>query len=114
MDCLTVLAVSLLFMVELLILLLLFLRRELQRLSPASDRRFRQNHGVIRPVAFLYLFAMDLPVSFLPIFMAELYDRNPLAGLHFQIDIVQCHNGSEALAKTAGFNRKPAHSGSPV
>ncbi|UCG11661.1 MAG: MFS transporter [Deltaproteobacteria bacterium] len=98
-DTLTVAIISLLFMVELVIFLLIFMKRQLSTMAeePASqlqqgrDRFFEKNkgqygretYGLIRPGAFMYLFATALSVSFLPLHMANLYE--PMLGLSREI-----------------------------
>ncbi|MBN2126182.1 MAG: MFS transporter [Deltaproteobacteria bacterium] len=111
-DSLTVLIVSLLFVVELVIFLLVFIRRQLalaseaepthieeelsvglRRISPKTvpvdspvrakeAEEVHEKYSIIRPAAFMYLFATSLSVSFLPLHMANLYER--MAGFYQQ------------------------------
>lgn len=70
-DSLTVLVISLLFVIELVIFLLILIQKQLYR-SRDINSRTTSNYGLIRPAAFIYLFAMDLPVSFLALHMKNL------------------------------------------
>jgi MFS family permease len=84
-----VLIISIILVSELIIFLLAFLKRQLKGVTapaPAADRsqapagegerprRKRSFPGVIRPAAFLYLFAASLPLSFLPLHMGALLE----------------------------------------
>jgi len=98
-DSLTVVIISLLFVVELVIFLLIFIKRQLStmaedrasQLRQSVERLFqdskgqdrRETYGLIRPGAFMYLFATALSVSFLPLHMANLY--KPMLGLSREI-----------------------------
>jgi len=74
LDSATVLVISMLFLVELLILMKpLFLARS--RLE--GERRV--SFTAIRPAAFLLLFGCDLAITFLPLHMDRLYE--PVAGI---------------------------------
>jgi predicted MFS family arabinose efflux permease len=81
LDSLTVLVISILFFVEIQILIFQFLARH---------SIFRKNrHGlscrVIRPAAFLFLFGVDLSISFLPLYTETLYE--PLWGMNVDVAI---------------------------
>jgi MFS family permease len=98
-DSLTVAIISLLFVAELVIFLLIFIKRQLStvaedqasQLRQSTDGLFennkgqneRETYGLIRPGAFTYLFATALSVSFLPLHMANLYE--PMLGLSREI-----------------------------
>jgi MFS family permease len=98
-DSLTVAIISLLFVVELVIFLLIFIKRQLStmaevgpsQLQQSTDKLFennkggdqRETYGLIRPGAFMYLFATALSLSFLPLHMANLYE--PMLGLSREI-----------------------------
>ena len=72
-DAITILVISILFSVELLIILFQFLNKK------KDNEEITSAYGLIRPVAFLFLFAVALSVSFLPLHMASLY--KPMFGL---------------------------------
>jgi len=88
-----------LFVAELVIFLLIFIKRQLStvaedqasQLRQSTDGLFennkgqdeRETYGLIRPGAFTYLFATALSVSFLPLHMANLYE--PMLGLSREI-----------------------------
>ncbi len=80
LDSITVLAISIFFFVELLILELQLLER---RITEAPyPRRPQIDYTTIRPVAFILFFGVDTCISFLPLHMAILYDpHHPLLGL---------------------------------
>ena len=65
MDSLTVIVISILFFVEMLILIFKYLER---RLNGEAGTNF-VDYGVMRPAAFLFLFGIDISVSFLPLHM---------------------------------------------
>ena len=68
MDALTVIVISVLFLVEMLILIFLFVER------PTTAAHSAKIHfGVMRPAAFLFLFGVDLSISFLPLHMEKLH-----------------------------------------
>jgi len=75
LDSLTVLAIAILFSVELLILVFpLMQKREI-----AAPGRTQIHYAAIRPAAFLFLFGVDISISFLPLHMEKLYV--PMFGL---------------------------------
>jgi predicted MFS family arabinose efflux permease len=69
MDSLTVIIISMLFFVELMIMIFKYFEVKVQ---PANASR-GVNYGVMRPAAFLFLFGIDISVSFLPLHMENLY-----------------------------------------
>lgn len=75
LNAVTVIAVCILFLVELLIFLFHFIDK------PTSQQKTPKvvHFGLIRPVTFLFLFGMDLCMSFIPLHMEKLY--TPLWGL---------------------------------
>ncbi|MGD8370880.1 MAG: MFS transporter [Syntrophobacterales bacterium] len=75
LDSATVLVISFLFFVELLILLFKFIEKQFAdfELQP------KHNYAIIRPAAFIFLFAAFISSSFLPLFAAKLY--KPILGL---------------------------------
>ena len=75
LDTATILLISILFSVELVIILFNFLQQK----DMKTDENQTTNYGMIRPVAFAFLFAVTLSVSFLPLHMADIY--RPIAGL---------------------------------
>jgi predicted MFS family arabinose efflux permease len=94
LDALTVLIISILFSVELLILIFQFIgKKELSKLlektietdgskngfEEKEDPEVRIRYGTIRPAAFLFLFGIDVSISFVPLHMEKLY--KPLFGL---------------------------------
>jgi predicted MFS family arabinose efflux permease len=80
LDSATVLVISLLFLVEILILMLPFIERQIH-----SDRHAAVHYQTMRPAAFLFLFGVDICISFLPLYMERLYV--PMAGLSKDIVI---------------------------
>lgn len=75
LDALTVLVISLLFSVELLIMIFQFLDKQAQAEGAQAEAQYR----LIRPAAFLFLFGIDVSISFLPLHMDKLYE--PIFGL---------------------------------
>jgi predicted MFS family arabinose efflux permease len=75
LDSATVLVISFLFFVELLILLFKFIEKQFTDLEPEP----KHNYAIIRPAAFIFLFAAFISSSFLPLFAAKLY--KPILGL---------------------------------
>ncbi len=80
LDSATVLAISLLFLVEMLVLLLPFIERQSR-----GDGSAAVHYQTMRPAAFLFLFGVDICISFLPLYMEQLY--TPLPGLSKEIVI---------------------------
>ena len=80
LDSATVLVISLLFLVEILILILPFIERQIR-----SDQHVRVHYQTMRPAAFLFLFGVDICISFLPLYMERLYE--PILGLSKDIVI---------------------------
>jgi len=86
LDSLTVVIISLLFVVELLFFLLIFIRKQLQTVhGQEREADASEAYTIIRPAAFMFIFAADLSVSFLPLHMENLYE--PILGLSKDIVI---------------------------
>ena len=79
LDSATVVLISFLFVFELLILLFFSISRQIDGLETTTTEQRSRNWGFIRPVAFLYLLAMSLSQSFIPLQMELFY--KPLWGL---------------------------------
>lgn len=75
LDAVTVLIISMLFFVEMTILIFLYIERQLT----ISPQRQAIQYGAIRPAAFLFIFGAHIAISFLPLFMESLYA--PMLGL---------------------------------
>lgn len=75
MDSLTVIVISILFLVELLILIFKYIEWH----NSEKTAQAPVHYGVMRPAAFLFLFGIDISISFLPLHMETLYV--PLFGL---------------------------------
>ena len=74
LDSATILLISMLFFGELLILIFHYIEQRL-----AGNDQKTVHYGVIRPAAFLFYFGLNVSVSFLPLYMEDLYQ--PLFGL---------------------------------
>lgn len=79
LDSVTVGVIALLFVLELLYFMILFIKKQLDRPAKPGEEQPFEAYTVIRPVAFIYIFAVDLSISFLPLHMGNLYQ--PLFGL---------------------------------
>lgn len=75
LDSATILVISMLFFVELLILIILFIDRRVSHTKEPSGLTY----AMIRPAAFLFLFGVDISISFLPLYMEKLYE--PIFGM---------------------------------
>ena len=82
MDSLTVLIISILFSVEMLILIFKYMERQIQNTKQIEKQIEKSNkienvgivhYSVMRPVAFLFLFGIDISISFIPLHMQSLY-----------------------------------------
>jgi len=86
LDSVTVVTISLLFLVELVILFLILLSRELTKTGQTEPVETDSSiYGMIRPTVFIFIFSMDLSISFLPLYMEKLYE--PILGLSKDITI---------------------------
>jgi predicted MFS family arabinose efflux permease len=74
-DSATVFIISILFMVELLIMIFRIIRSS----SQTEAKKTKIEFSDIRPVTFIFFFAFDLCISFLPLYMEQLYV--PMFGL---------------------------------
>ena len=75
LNALTVVAISILFLIEILIFIFYFFdKTESREKAPQSI-----HYGLIRPVTFLFLFGIDVSISFIPLHMEKLF--TPLFGL---------------------------------
>jgi predicted MFS family arabinose efflux permease len=72
MDSLTVLVISILFSVEMLILIFKYVEGQAQN-PEKKDRVGLVHYGMMRPIAFLFLFGIDMSISFIPLHMQDLY-----------------------------------------
>ncbi|WP_022665978.1 MFS transporter [Desulfospira joergensenii] len=81
-DSITVLIISILFFVEMMILLFQYIRGQI--LKGAQKQIKAVSYIAIRPVMFLFLFGMDASISFIPLHMENLY--TPIPG--FSKDLV--------------------------
>ena len=83
LDSLTVLVISILFLVEMIILIFNFFERDSGKKQPPyveqSSTQPPVHYGLMRPAAFLLLFGYDISMSFLPLHTEKLYA--PLFGL---------------------------------
>jgi predicted MFS family arabinose efflux permease len=83
LDSLTVLVISILFLVEMMILIFNFVKNEpvKQQSQPIirSKDDPKVHYGLMRPAAFMLLFGYDISMSFLPLHTEKLYA--PLFGL---------------------------------
>ncbi len=70
LDSATILIISILFFVELLILIFHFIEQQIAEIQ--QHKRIR--YGAIRPAAFLFIFGIDISISFLPLHMENLYE----------------------------------------
>lgn len=72
MDASTIVLVSIFFCVEIMILFFISLQRK------QSPEKKQMSTRIIRPIAFVYFFAIDIIVSFIPLYMKELYHNSPI------------------------------------
>ena len=86
LDSITVVTISLLFLVELVILFLILLTKELAKTGQGKPGEDNSSvYGMIRPAVFIFMFSMDLSISFIPLYMEKLYE--PILGLSKDIII---------------------------
>jgi len=72
MDASTIVLVSIFFCVEIMILFFIGLQKN------HSPEKQQVSTRIIRPIAFVYFFAIDIIVSFIPLYMKELYHNSPI------------------------------------
>ncbi|MGB5617279.1 MAG: MFS transporter, partial [Desulfobacterales bacterium] len=77
-DYITGIVISFLFLVEMLILVSQFINDRKKRSAEAPI-----HYSIIRPAAFLFLFGIDISISFLPLHMETLYE--PFMGLSKEV-----------------------------
>lgn len=75
LDSITVLVISVLFLMELLVIIFQYFTNEVEKIKKSS----RIDYTAIRPAVFLYFFGQTISVSFLPLYMEQLYE--PFWGL---------------------------------
>ena len=74
-DSMTILLIAIFLSVELMIVVFQFLEKRMR----TADLQGTINYETIRPAAFLFLFGVDISISFLPLHMEKLYQ--PILGL---------------------------------
>lgn len=74
LDAMTMLVILTLFLMELLIFTLGLLERQ----AAGTGQTVSIHYGLMRPAAFLFLFGIDISMSFLPLHMGKLYE--PVSG----------------------------------
>lgn len=80
LDMLTVFITSFIFMVEVTLFMIIFMRQKVQKSSTVPTAATKQTDaGLIRPVAFILFMAIFMSTSFIPIVMKGLY--KPILGL---------------------------------
>lgn len=79
MDAITVLVISLLFLMELLVIVFQYFAKEMA----VAGKIFRVHYTAIRPAVFIYFFGQTISVSFLPLYMEQLYE--PFFGLSREV-----------------------------
>lgn len=108
-DSVTVLVISVLFSVELLILIFPFMQQ--REIAPRDQKKIY--YGSIRPAAFLFLFGVDISISFVPLHMEQLYEpifglsRDLLMGLPISVEMFFA--GITILSAGAWIDRRGWH-----
>jgi len=108
-DSVTVLVISVLFSVELLILIFPFMQQ--REIAPQDQKKIY--YGSIRPAAFLFLFGVDISISFVPLHMEQLYEpifglsRDLLMGLPISVEMFFA--GITIFAAGAWIDRRGWH-----
>lgn len=109
-NSLTVVVISLLFFVELLILIFKYIERQTGTSDISSPLI---NYGMMRPAAFLFLFGIDLSASFLPLHMETLYSplfnltKDTVMGLPISVEFLFV--GISILISGAWLDRRGWH-----
>lgn len=75
LDSITILVISILFLVEMLVLASHFIEKQFSEIR----QRVKVHFGVVRPATFLFFFSSTLSISFVPLYMEKLYE--PFFGL---------------------------------
>lgn len=83
LDSATVIVISFLFVMELVVFLMILIDAQLKSAGQGAGDGI--SYHLVRPAAFLFLFAMDLSMSFLPLHMESLYE--PIFGLSKEVVI---------------------------
>ncbi|MCF8104174.1 MAG: MFS transporter [Desulfohalobiaceae bacterium] len=96
LDSGTILAITIFFIVELLILMIFYIQGRLTE----SAGLVRSHLGAVRPAAFLFLFGVDVSKAFLPLYMQQIYE--PLLGLSREI-VIALPISAELLSTALGF-----------
>ncbi|GAK54646.1 transporter major facilitator superfamily MFS_1 [Candidatus Moduliflexus flocculans] len=84
-DSLTVIAISLLLSFE--ILLSFFITID-QGIQSEAEIQTSNNYELIRPIAFMFYFADAIPMSFLPLFIRTMYEKQPNSILGLSKDVI--------------------------
>ena len=79
LDTATTIAISLLFLAELLILLFKYIEKYIEKSILTKQQPLKTHYSVVRPAIFMFLFSADLSMAFLPLHMETLHE--PLLGL---------------------------------
>ena len=79
LDIATIMAISFLFLAELLILLFKYIEKCIEKSVLSKQQTRKIHYSVVRPAIFMFLFSIDLSMAFLPLHMETLYE--PLLGL---------------------------------
>ena len=79
LDTATILAISFLFLAELLILLFKYIDKHIEKSVSFKQQTIKIHYSLVRPAIFMFLFSADLSMAFLPLHMETLYE--PLLGL---------------------------------
>ncbi|MBN1932022.1 MAG: MFS transporter [Desulfobacterales bacterium] len=109
MDSLTVIVISILFLVEFLILIFNFIKKQIH----ITEKKIKIHYGVMRPAAFLFLFGVDISVSFLPLHIEKLYhpifnlSKQLIMGLPISVEFFFA--GISILISGAWFDRRGWH-----
>lgn len=82
LDALTIIMVSLIFSFEILLFFFLFIKKdenetELNSLEKVDPVINKDKYKLIRSLAFGFYFADAIPLSFLPLLIKEIYEKNP-------------------------------------
>lgn len=88
MDALTVIAVSLIFSFELLVLFSFFVDRKKEEDLTDEKALEEQNIKLIRLTSFIFFFTELIPLSFLPIYIKSLYAQNPIKIFNLSYDTI--------------------------
>jgi predicted MFS family arabinose efflux permease len=109
LDSMTILLMAVFFSVELLFVIFQFIEKQ----AIQTERRSIVHYGAIRPAAFLFLFGVDISISFLPLHMEKLYE--PIWGLSkdvvmgLPISVEMFFAGIAILAAGAWIDRRGWH-----